>query len=213
MRHRENGASTAVRLTDAFWTLAKDHEIDRMTVKMIVEEAGCSKGSFYYHFEDVSALAFQAVKTELLMSGSIPRHLYAILMGQHELARANENDFHSKRIELVVSDKVSDAVSKAIDGAILEIWNHLLSEDGEPLNDDTLRIISFFMAGMKRTLGTSLFLHNSAECKEFFESSFVRETFVSTMKQACRAQNVAPEKCVERLGRLRDFGWVPPHVI
>ena len=40
-------------IADAFIKLSKEKNIDKITVKDIVDECGISRQSFYYHFQDI----------------------------------------------------------------------------------------------------------------------------------------------------------------
>ena len=40
-------------IADAFLKLSKEKNIDKITVKDIVDECGISRQSFYYHFQDI----------------------------------------------------------------------------------------------------------------------------------------------------------------
>lgn len=44
---------TRIAIADAFTHLLGEHTIDKITVKMITDEAGCSRKTFYYYFTDV----------------------------------------------------------------------------------------------------------------------------------------------------------------
>ena len=44
---------TRLAIADAFTRLLGEHTIDKITVKMITDEVGCSRKTFYYYFTDV----------------------------------------------------------------------------------------------------------------------------------------------------------------
>ena len=44
---------TRQAIADAFTHLLAEHTIDKITVKMITDEAGCSRKTFYYYFTDI----------------------------------------------------------------------------------------------------------------------------------------------------------------
>lgn len=41
------------RIVEAFVKLSKEKNIDKITVKDIVDECGISRQAFYYHFQDI----------------------------------------------------------------------------------------------------------------------------------------------------------------
>ncbi len=48
---KQNRTRTAI--ADAFVRLLAEHTIDRITVRMITDEVGCSRKTFYYYFTDI----------------------------------------------------------------------------------------------------------------------------------------------------------------
>ena len=44
---------TRAAIADAFTRLLKEHTIDHITVRMITDEVGCSRKTFYYYFTDI----------------------------------------------------------------------------------------------------------------------------------------------------------------
>ena len=48
---KQNRTRTAI--ADAFTRLLAEHTIDRITVRMITDEVGCSRKTFYYYFTDI----------------------------------------------------------------------------------------------------------------------------------------------------------------
>ena len=51
---KQNRTRTAI--ADAFTRLLADQTIDRITVRMITDEVGCSRKTFYYYFSDIFEL-------------------------------------------------------------------------------------------------------------------------------------------------------------
>ena len=52
---KRNQTKTAI--AEAFISLLWEHAIDRITVQMITEKAGCSRKTFYYYFTDIYDLS------------------------------------------------------------------------------------------------------------------------------------------------------------
>ena len=48
---KQNRTRTAI--ADAFTRLLAEHTIDKITVRMITDEVGCSRKTFYYYFTDI----------------------------------------------------------------------------------------------------------------------------------------------------------------
>ena len=47
---------TKLQILKSFSVLLADHELDKITVTMLVEECHISRQTFYYHFADIQAL-------------------------------------------------------------------------------------------------------------------------------------------------------------
>ena len=48
---KQNRTRTAI--ADAFTRLLAENTIDKITVRMITDEVGCSRKTFYYYFSDI----------------------------------------------------------------------------------------------------------------------------------------------------------------
>ena len=51
-----------MRISDTFLALAKEKNIDRITVKSLIEECGISRQTFYYHFQNLIDVIEWSVK-------------------------------------------------------------------------------------------------------------------------------------------------------
>jgi len=208
-KYRDLAPMTSNRLVESFWHLVKNNRAERITVKMIVEEAHCSRGSFYYHFEDMNSMISSVAENELVLSGIIPRTLHAILMGEYELLKAPQNDFHVKRIQLLANQSAPDTLSRALDAANNAIWSHLLCQDSEGLAEEASFLIAFYTAGLKASFGLQLPHPGSPDNDSFLESDTLREATIATVRQICKAQGVTGNSFIKRLEKLKDAGWVP----
>ena len=53
---------TKMQILKSFSALLTNHELDKITVTMLVEECHISRQTFYYHFADIQALIDWGVK-------------------------------------------------------------------------------------------------------------------------------------------------------
>ncbi|MGI6032429.1 MAG: TetR/AcrR family transcriptional regulator, partial [Coriobacteriales bacterium] len=44
---------TEARIASAFWKLYAEYPIERISIRMLTEEAGVHRSSFYHHYEDI----------------------------------------------------------------------------------------------------------------------------------------------------------------
>lgn len=208
-KHREFTPMTSSRLVESFWLLVKSNRAERITVKMIVEEAHCSRGSFYYHFEDMNSMISTVMENELVLSGIIPKTIHAILMGEYEILKASQNDFHVKRVQLLASQSQPETISRATDAANMVVWAHLLCPDAEELNEEAAFLVRFFAAGMKNSFGVQLLHPGNPDNDPLFESDVLRETAISAVRSICKAQGITGNDFIKRLEQLKESGWVP----
>lgn len=151
MGSRRKSAAPAMgdRLVDAFWTLLQDRRVDRITVKSIVDEAECSRGSFYYYYEDVPALAFSAIKDEILLSEGIPRVLRALVLNENNLVFDGPSSSpHAVRVRLAAAQGARDVVISALESSIEAVWQDALQPSGKALDPETIFAIRMFSSGL-----------------------------------------------------------------
>jgi len=53
---KKTGKKTELKIVNAFWTLYKNTEIEKITVKDITAESGIHRSTFYRHFQDIYAV-------------------------------------------------------------------------------------------------------------------------------------------------------------
>ncbi|MBR5259779.1 MAG: TetR/AcrR family transcriptional regulator [Eggerthellaceae bacterium] len=198
-------------LVESFWRLAQDHNFGKITVKMVVSEAGCSRGSFYYHFTDINHLACAALKNELILSGAIPRVLLGIIANDSEMTDLSDNGLHMRRVKLAVQQWPVDIFFEAFASSNLAIWQYLLSKDADSFTDETLTILDFLTAGMSSFVRPQL-QSTSEDGTRCATSAYLREVFNTIAQQTCEAQDTPLEQFHERLNNLRAMGWVPAAV-
>lgn len=78
----DRSVSSLESLETAFWSLIAHHPLERISVKMLVEEANCSRGTFYYYFESIFDMAEKLIKNSLPLS--IPQLLVGRITGSIE---------------------------------------------------------------------------------------------------------------------------------
>lgn len=208
-KSRDLAPMASNRLVEAFWHLAKSNRTERITVTMVVQEAHCSRGSFYYHFEDMSSMINSVLESEIVLSGLIPRTILSILLGEYDLLKTSQNDFHVKRVQLLASQSNSETISAGLNSASAKIWTYLLTEGEDELSREAAFLVDFLVAGLRHCFGAQL-LHPGDEGNDpLIESKALRELMIATVRQICKAQGVAGNSFISKLERLKDEGWVP----
>lgn len=208
-KSRDLAPMASNRLVEALWHLVKNNRTERITVTMVVQEARCSRGSFYYHFEDMGSMVNSVMENELALSGLIPRTIHAILMGEYDELKLPQNDFHVKRVQLLAGQSNLETISNAVNSANTAIWTHLLTSGKEQLTDEARLLVDFFAAGMWRSFGMQL-LHPGADGNDpLIESEILREAAIAFVRQICKAQGVTGNSFIRKLEALKESGWVP----
>ena len=52
-------------IMDAFWELLEENPYNKISVRMIVERCGINRNTFYYHFQDIPALAEEILNGQI----------------------------------------------------------------------------------------------------------------------------------------------------
>ena len=150
-RPRKNaGAPDArQRIIDAFWKLLESHRLKEITVGMIVREASCNRGTFYYHFNDMDALVFNAVEDELLGDSGVSKVVFDVVSGMDEKALAEAlSGRRMERFSLLIRQGGRDVVERSIKTVIIDMWSAVLCPDGEELNQTTTLLIEYASSGI-----------------------------------------------------------------
>lgn len=63
--NKNSGKQTELKIVNAFWTLYKNTEIEKITIKNITAASGIHRATFYRHFQDIYAV-LEYIETKLL---------------------------------------------------------------------------------------------------------------------------------------------------
>ena len=63
--NKNAGKQTELKIVNAFWTLYKNTEIEKITIKNITAESGIHRATFYRHFQDIYAV-LEYIEAKLL---------------------------------------------------------------------------------------------------------------------------------------------------
>lgn len=190
------------KLLEAFWRLIPQHKSSSITVKRIVDEAECSRATFYYHFEDISELISIAVTREISMSRIIPLSFRAMISDDWTSFESIDDNFHLQRIHTAARQGASRAILLAFDEAVIHAWRTLLAPNGETLAKDAEFILDFFSVGMREMFGPKLGCQTLDSFDVAPSSDCVREVFASAVRLACKAQGVSEEEFTKRVAEL-----------
>ena len=95
-------------IADAFMTLSKTKDVDKITVMDLVKACNISRQSFYYHFQDILEVLewsvqqrFQEILTHSLDAGSMEDTLHTFIASSSEADALLQKLLHSKKREHV----------------------------------------------------------------------------------------------------------------
>lgn len=157
-RKAETQQAATVRIENAFWKLLEKERFADITVRLISQESGTNRNSFYYHYADIFDLASKAFSnntddevTQILISA-----LLADLNGEApDEGAAFDSGFltHSKRIMLCA--RSDSAYLKELVGDMLKrVWFDAFSIKEELLTEAENLEVNFIFAGLVSVLGS-----------------------------------------------------------
>lgn len=190
------------RIIDGFWTLLEERRLSDITIGMVVEQAQCNRGTFYYHFESLDALLHEAIERELLVERDIPGMIFELACGiedspSQRLGEANE----LYRLSLIMDRGGLDLVAEEAKRTIVGMWTALLVPGQAELPEPTREVIEYFTSG---TLG--LISYRFAREKEGRPASstiatddFLKRNAAFVIEQVARYQGMTEADVLARL--------------
>jgi AcrR family transcriptional regulator len=139
-----------LRLEEAFWALIERFPLKEITVNMIVAEAKCTRGSFYYHFTDMNALLETVIAHNF--PSQIPHILLSMVMTEDDVLLDQIADplFVRKidRVCLLVGSHSSIEAVASIKRTIRDVWLNALELDEKALQPEVGVIFEFLINGI-----------------------------------------------------------------
>lgn len=141
------GTPVSLRLEEAFWSFLRIHPIEEITVNMVAAQARCSRGSFYYHYEDLGGLIDEAIER------NFPKDFLQALFGwfvsrQGDLPSVTTEPAMQDRVDklcLLVGSHSSVKIQSKMKSVLLGEWMRVLGLEGREL-PERARILFEFMA-------------------------------------------------------------------
>lgn len=189
------------RLVEAFWELLEANRMRSITVGMIADRAQCNRGTFYYHFADIDALAFCAIEELLLGDGAVPRTLFELLAGADcadPLERA-AIDLRFRRFSLIMQKGEMRQVDDMAKAVVVEKWRALLCPDGSPLKPEALLVIEHAASAM---MGVVSYVSRHPEAigePSSMVRSYFKECSLLTASWLCKIQGQSPRLVLDRI--------------
>ena len=195
------------RIIDSFWLLLQDHHLRDLTVGMIVRQADCNRGTFYYHFADMDDLIFKAIEGELLGNPKVSMELFNLITGvdvDENYAKEILGGQRIQRLSLVIRQGGTEAVEKAVKTTMTDMWQTVLCPDGGELKPQTQIIIEYTSSGI---LGVASYSSRmKEEDKEAsIDLSILKKLASHTLECVADAQDIPMDEILMRLKILNQF--------
>lgn len=201
-RKDPNCVEARQRILDGFWKLLEEHRLDEITIGMVAEQAGCNRGTFYYHYADINALIHEAIERELLVDRDIPGMIFELACGIEDVpSKRLEDSSEILRLSLIMDRGGMDLVATETRRTLVGMWTALLAPGEASLPEPTVMIIEYFTSGM---LG--LIAHRFSRCQRgcpppsaFATDAFLKANAAFVVDQIARSMDMTQADVLARL--------------
>ncbi len=178
-----------VKIENAFWSLLETEPYSRITVLRITQEAGTNRNSFYYHYEDINDLAFQAFRNN--MDNDVSKALVTALMAafQEDLPTPVIDLSvlpHTKRIMLCAGSD-SPYLRQLVSDLLIAVWFESMSIQKDLLSEEEKLQVKFIAAGLVSVLGSEEVRENPLSMSVLSKSE-IGKAIIRTMQNIATAQ-------------------------
>lgn len=198
------GVDARSRIIAAFWTLLESNKLHEVSIGMIAAQAGCNRGTFYYHFVDKDALIEAVLDDELR---GVSRDIFALNSGSDCDALAKRyGEGGLKRVALFMRQGGRNVTEQHVREYQLALWRALLCPEGGELLPKTTYVLSYMMSGMLGLVAALGDMRSGGA--DAFPSDFLRATSRNALAIICEAQDVERSEVMFRLNMLSQFSKV-----
>ena len=195
------GDRMRTRLADALWELLEARRLAEVSVGDVIEAAGVSRGSFYYHFADLDALVAWAISQELLNSDREGHSFAALAACEEPLAETPVVSRSLERVCLLLDRGGMSAVFGVALEAMLGLWAAALCPDGGALPDAVVAQLEYAVGG---TVGMLARSSTSSEAKRRASIAFVHERHLWLVARVAEVLGESPRDVAVLLARARE---------
>lgn len=189
------------RLADALWELLETRRLTEIVVGDVIEAAGVSRGSFYYHFSDLDHLVAWAISQELLNSDREGHSFAAIAACEEPPAETPVVSRSLCRVCLLLDRGGMSAVFDVALEAMLALWTAALCPDGGALPDAVEAQLEYAVGG---TVGMLARSSASTEAKRRASIAFMHERHLWLVARVAEVLGESPRDVTALLARARE---------
>ena len=182
------------RLQDALLVLLKKHRVHDITVDMLVRQAQCNRGTFYYHYEDIDDILFRVVEQNLLENKLLRDVFFGLTSGSDKARQAlddQELDAIGANLSLFLRQGGGDIVAPRVKKFIAERWDAVLAHAGKSLNERGRMVIEFVIGGVVAALGQRGQAGEPMRLSEEFAKDSFREIQTLAVSRLAQAEGLS----------------------
>ena len=184
-RKAQEELKATVKIEGAFWRLLETQSFSEITVRLISQESGTNRNSFYYHYTDINDLAYKAFRNNAnkeVTETLIPALLSAL--EGYDRIEVSELDpsilMHSGRIMLCAGSD-SPYLRQLVEELLKDIWFDALGIREDLLSESEKLQVGFIFAGLVATLGSREVRESPLQMLMLAQTEIGR-TILSTLK-------------------------------
>lgn len=146
-KNNQPGPSAKERMANAFWEALAEKPYEGITVRDIAERAQINRNAFYYHFQNMDALAEWAFAREL--PTEIPRLMF--FQGPDKVCEFLSdpvNEERVRRVRLAIGDHGSKMFVNLLKEEFIRAWCEVLEIDQNAFSTQQRIVADFITGGM-----------------------------------------------------------------
>lgn len=188
------------KILESFWSLLANNQLHEVSVGMIAAKAGCSRGTFYYHFSDKDELVDAAVEIELK---NVPSIIFSLVSGVADIDWSKLSGNHMGRLNLFMEHGGGNLVERKVKDYVFSLWRVLLVPDGGDLKNETRMILEYETSGML-SLISYLGRSDWVSLKDF-PAEFMKQNSAVALENICEVEQIPREEIILRLRMLNQL--------
>ncbi len=212
-----DGARPAdLQFVDAFWKLLEDHRLHDITVRKVVEAAGLSRATFYYHYKDLDALVDRAIELEFSNVELLTHGIFDTTVGTRDIVDLEATvGSHVRRMALAIDQGGMEEVDGRVKAVVCGMWRTILCPDGSELKTETRVLLEYSVSG---NLGMLSFLVKKEaergvapgqgerdECADRTVREFLRSNARVLLDAVCALEGISQDDVRERISAMESL--------
>lgn len=199
-RKDADGPGARERIADAFWSMLERMPRSSITVGTLVDEARCNRGTFYYYFADLDALAETVVREEFFADDALVRAIFGALVegdaGSIE-RRVPRRRLHRMAVAIRAGER--RLVERTVHEEVLRRWEGCLCAEGERLEPAARFAIQFTVSGVLGFI-SEVSERGIAPCPLPADAHvYLASVSRATLEAVARAQDLTPVEVLARV--------------